>query len=128
MKLLLDTHVLIWATNKVDRLPADIRDLFDKKDNVVFFSPVNLWEIAIKFSLRRTDFQIDPHILRSVLLDSDYEELPIRSGHAAAIADLPLLHRDPFDRMLVTQATLEGATLITADPVVARYPGPIRKI
>jgi PIN domain nuclease of toxin-antitoxin system len=87
-----------------------------------------LWEVAIKRGLGRADFQADARLLRRGLLDNGYSELPIVSDHVVAIESLPAIHKDPFDRVLVAQATVEGITLLTLDPVVAQYPGPIRKV
>ena len=84
--------------------------------------------MAIKAGLGRSDFKADPHLLRRGLLDNGYEELPINSAHAAAVGQLPAIHRDPFDRLLVAQATAEGVMLLTADTLVANYPGPILKV
>lgn len=128
MKLLLDTHLLLWAAGNPERLSTDARDLIEAPDNELFFSAASLWEIAIKRGLGRDDFQVDARLLRRGLLDNGYSELPIGSEHAVAIDSLPSLHKDPFDRMLVAQATIEGITLLTADALVAAYPGPIRKI
>lgn len=96
--------------------------------NALWFSAVSLWEITIKKGLGRQDFRIDPHLLRRGLLDNGYTELAITSQHAMATAHLPHLHKDPFDRMLVAQAESEGVLLLTADEVVARYPGPVRRV
>jgi PIN domain nuclease of toxin-antitoxin system len=90
-------------------------------DNDLAFSVVSLWEIAIKAALRRADFQIDVGELRRNLFDNGYSEIAATGAHAAALANLPLIHKDPFDRMLVAQAMIEGLTLITRDPVVAQY-------
>ena len=128
MKLLLDTHLLLWAAGNPERLSTDARDLIEAPDNELFVSSAILWEIAIKRGLGRDDFQVDARLLRRGLLDNGYSELPIGSEHAVAIDSLPSLHKDPFDRMLVAQATIEGITLLTADALVAAYPGPIRKI
>jgi PIN domain nuclease of toxin-antitoxin system len=87
-----------------------------------------MWEIAIKSRLGRADFQVNGRLLRRGLLDNGYEELPITSEHALAIDALPPIHGDPFDRILIAQATIEGIELLTADQVVARYPGPIRMV
>jgi len=87
-----------------------------------------LWEIAIKRALGRDDFHADPGVLRRGLLESGYEELPINGDHAVAVGVLPALHRDPFDRMLVAQAAVEGMTLVTADAQVVKYPGSIRRV
>ena len=128
MKLLLDTHIVLWAVSQSHRLTPEGRALLGDAENALLFSPVSIWEAAIKFGLGRSDFQVDPHVLRRALLDNDYEELSIRGEHAAALADLPFIHKDPFDRMLIAQAVIEGVTLVTSDPVIACYPGPIRKI
>ncbi|MDP1605393.1 MAG: type II toxin-antitoxin system VapC family toxin [Rhodocyclaceae bacterium] len=128
MKLLLDTHLLLWAAGEPDRLSANARTLIDAPENELFFSAASLWEIAIKRGLGRSDFQVDARLLRRGLLDNGYGELPIGSEHAIAVADLPPIHKDPFDRMLVAQAMVEGISLLTADSSVARYPGPVRLV
>jgi len=128
MKALLDTHLLLWAAGAPDRLSAAARDFIEAPENTLLFSPASLWEVAIKRGLGRDDFRVDPHLLRRALIDNGYEELPIGSAHAVATGDLPPIHKDPFDRMLVAQALIEGVTLLTSDPVVARYPGPVREV
>ena len=128
MKLLLDTHLLLWAAAEPERLPSDAIDLLSNPHHELLFSAASLWEITIKSGLGRSDFQVDPRLFRRALLDRDYVELPIDSSHAVAVANLPLLHKDPFDRLLVAQAITEGFTLLTADQQVAQYPGPIRCI
>lgn len=128
MKLLLDTHLLLWAAGEPDRLSADARTLIEAPENELFFSAASLWEIAIKRGLGRDDFQVDTRLLRRGLLDNGYSELPIGSEHAVAIEGLPSIHKDPFDRMLVAQSMVEGITLLTADAYVAQYPGPVRKV
>jgi len=92
------------------------------------FSPASLWEIAIKRAMGRSDFRADPRLLRRGLLDNGYGELPITSEHAVAVDGLPPIHKDPFDRILVAQASVEGIALLTADPVVAQYPGPVQRV
>ena len=128
MKLLLDTHLLLWAAGEPKRLPKDIRTLLEERDNELLFSAASLWEVAIKSGLGRKDFRVEARLLRRGLLDNGYSELPIVSDHVVAIDSLPPIHKDPFDRVLVAQATVEGITLLTNDPVVAQYPGPIRKL
>lgn len=128
MKLLLDTHVLIWAAGFPDRISAEGRDLIADTENELFFSAASLWEVAIKSALGREDFAVDARLLRRGLLDNDYGELPIVSEHAVAIGGLPAIHKDPFDRLLIAQSIVEGITLLTTDDLVGQYPGPIRKI
>jgi PIN domain nuclease of toxin-antitoxin system len=128
MKLLLDTHLLLWAAGQPAHLSARARALLKDPANQLVFSAASLWEIAIKCCPGRDDFRVDPRLLRRGLLDNGYGELPITSEHAVAIDGLPALHKDPFDRILVAQATVEGMTLLTTDPVVAQYRGPVRKV
>ena len=128
MKVLLDTHLLLWAAGQPERLSPAARRLVNSAETDLLFSAASLWEIAIKRSLGRTDFQVDARLLRRGLLDNGYGEVSIKSEHVVATGDLPPIHKDPFDRVLVAQATIEGALLLTADPLVAQYPGPIRKI
>lgn len=128
MKLLLDTHLLLWAAGTPDRLSADARALIGSPDNEPFFSVASVWEIVIKHALGRPDFQVEARVLRRGLLDNGYSELAILSEHAVAIDALPNIHRDPFDRLLVAQAMVEGITLLTTDDRVCQYGGPIRKV
>ena len=128
MKLLLDTHLLLWAAGEPKRLSKQARSLIDNTENELLFSAGSLWEVAIKRGLGREDFKVDPRLLRRGLLDNGYNELPITSEHLVATESLPPIHRDPFDRVLVAQATVEGITLLTVDSLVSRYPGPIRAV
>lgn len=128
MKLLLDTHLLLWAAGSPDRLPAEALHLLADPQNELLFSAASMWEIVIKQSLGREDFQADARVLRRGLLDNGYAELMITSEHAVAIASLPPIHKDPFDRVLVAQSMVEGITLLTADSRVAQYPGPVRRV
>lgn len=127
MKLLLDTHLLLWAAANPSKLPKKVRALILASENDLFFSAASIWEIAIKRQLGRDDFEVDPHLLRRGLIDNGYLELTINAEHALAVLALPHLHKDPFDRMLVAQATVEGFVLLTSDQQVAAYPGPIRR-
>ena len=128
MRLLLDTHLLLWAAGPSPRLSAQARRLIDEPDNELVVSAASLWEIAIKSGLRRPNFRIDTALLRRNLLNNSYRELAVTSEHAVAVANLPLLHRDPFDRILVAQSIVEGITLLTSDPLVAQYPAPVRRV
>jgi|SRR5690348_6511399 PIN domain nuclease of toxin-antitoxin system len=128
MRILLDTDLLLWAAAASGRLPAQARAAIVKSENELIFSTASLWEVAIKHSLGRRDFRADPRVLRRGLLENGYTELPITGAHAVAVASLPPLHRDPFDRMLIAQAISEGISLMTSDPKLAQYPGPIQKV
>jgi len=128
MKLLLDTHLLLWAAGHPDRLSVDARALIDSPENELLFSAASLWEVVIKRGLGRNDFKVDARVLRRGLLDNGYSELPIASDHVVAIESLPAIHKDPFDRLLVAQAIVEGITLLTTDSSVARYPGPVKTV
>ena len=128
VKLLLDTHLLLWAANEPKRLPKAARVLIEDLENDLLFSAASMWEITIKCSLGREDFRVDARLLRRGLLDNGYTELPITSEHAINVDHLPSTHKDPFDRILVAQATVEGITLLTNDRKLVNYPGPIRKV
>ena len=125
MKLLLDTQILLWSALGREHVPERARALLEDSANVLLFSVASLWEIGIKASLGRPDFCVDARRMRRALLDNGYQELAISGDHVLAIEQLPRIHRDPFDRVLLAQAVTEGATLITADAVLAEYPGPI---
>jgi len=128
LKLLLDTHLLLWAAGQPEQLSTAARTLLEDPLNELMFSAASLWEVAIKRGLGREDFRVDPRLLRRGLLDNGYSELPITSEHAVAVDGLPAIHKDPFDRILVAQAIVEGIALVTSDPVVAQYSGPIRRV
>lgn len=128
MKLLLDTHLLLWAAGAPEQLSEASRGLIADPGNALFYSAASLWEVAIKRSLGRADFRVEPRVLRRGLRDNGYAELPITGEHAVACEGLPPLHKDPFDRILISQALTEGITLLTSDVIVARYPGPIRRV
>lgn len=128
MKLLLDTQLLLWAAGQPERLSAAARKQLNSPRNELLFSAASLWEIAIKSTLGRDDFRVEPRLLRRGLLDNGYVELPVTSQHAVGIDGLPPLHKDPFDRLLLAQALSEGITLLTSDAQLARYPGPVRKV
>jgi len=128
MRLLLDTHVLLWAAGPLRRLSPRARRLIDDDENELLFSVASVWEVAFKYGRGRDDFQVEPRLLRRGLLDNGYQELAITGEHAVMVASLPRLHRDPFDRILVAQSTVEGITLLTSDQLVAQYPGPVRRV
>lgn len=123
--LLLDTHLLLWAAAGDERLPGSAVQRLEDQDIRPLFSAASVWEVVIKSGLGRKDFRVDAALLRRGLLDNGYQELPITSTHTLAVAKLPDLHRDPFDRILAAQANEEGIELLTADKALAAYPGPI---
>jgi len=127
VRLLLDTHLLLWAVASSQRVSPEARSLIEDPRNDVFFSAASLWEIAIKSTLRRKDFRVDLPLMRSAMSDMGVIELPVRSEHAVRITELPPVHRDPFDRLLVAQSLVEPMVLLTNDAVLARY-GPVVRV
>ena len=128
MKLLLDTHVLLWAGSLTGRLKSAARRLLNDPENDLVFSAASLWELVVKNAIGRDTFRLDVRAFRRTLVDNGYTELQITCEHALAVGSLPPIHRDPFDRLLVAQAIVEGITLVTADPVLAKYPAPVHRI
>jgi PIN domain nuclease of toxin-antitoxin system len=126
MRLLLDTHLLVWAMGEPERLPTGCAAMLEDPSNNLVFSVASLWELVIKQALGRPDFNLEPSLLRQALLDGGWQELPIEASHALAVSHLPPLHRDPFDRLLLAQAQVDGLLLLTADSQLSLYPGPIR--
>jgi PIN domain nuclease of toxin-antitoxin system len=121
VRVLLDTHILLWWLNDPNRLPRNVYAVLNDPDNDVLFSVASIWELAIKASLRRPDFEIDPGRIVEAALDNGFLELPVRISAALRVATLPFHHRDPFDRLLVAQAITEPAIFYTADSVLGAY-------
>ena len=121
MRLLLDTHLLLWAVASSKRIPREARALVEDPANEAYFSAASIWEIAIKISLGRKDFHIDLAALRKALPEIGLTELPVSAAHAAGVSKLPPIHRDPFDRLLIAQSIAEPLTLLTNDALLARY-------
>jgi PIN domain nuclease of toxin-antitoxin system len=128
LNLLLDTHLLLWAASEPERLSSKARTLLLDPSNQLLFSAASLWEISIKNGLERADFKVDPRRLWRMLLVNGYRELPVSSEHTIAVNELPPLHKDPFDRILVAQARVEGLLLLTVDKAVAKYGEGVRKV
>jgi len=128
VKLVLGTQLLLWAAGQPERLPAATRRLVDDPRNQPVFSAASLWEVAIKSGLGRGDFRADARLLRRGLLDNGYDELAITGEHAVAIGNLPPIHKDPFDRILVRPVGDRGHPAADRRPDVAQYPGPVRKV
>jgi Uncharacterized protein conserved in bacteria len=128
MKVLLDTHILLWAAGSPQRLPKPALSILKARDTALLFSAASVWEVVIKTSLGRPDFHVDAQRLRQGLLLHGYEELPITGEHALAVRALPSLHKDPFDRILLAQAQCEGLTLLTVDRELAAYGPPCKLV
>ena len=128
MQLLLDTHLLVWAMGEPERLAPALVRLLEDPMNTPVFSVASLWELVIKRGLDRPDFRLEPPLLRQALLEAGWRELPVEAHHVLVVGQLPALHRDPFDRLLLAQAQADGLLLITADQHLAQYPGPVRRM
>lgn len=128
MIYLVDTHVLIWLAVESPRLDQPTREILADPENHIFFSAISIFEIAVKETLSKRGFDVEASAIRRMMIENDFVELPVNGLHAAHVATLPMIHRDPFDRLLVSQAIIEGMILITADQHIARYPGPILRI
>ena len=118
MRLLLDTHVLLWALENDRRLGPTARRAIETTENEVYVSSATAWEIALKRAAGKLDA---PKDLATWIGRTAFRSLAIEIEHAVASADLPNYHRDPFDRLLVAQAQLERLTLVTSDPKIAKY-------
>ena len=121
MQILFDTHALIWFLTDSPRLPQKIRAILTDSETELLFSSVSILEIAIKHSLKPELMPCSPEEVRSDAEVSGIRELPFMSKHAEKISGLPWLHKDPFDRMLVSQAKSEGIYLLSHDEQVVRY-------
>ena len=128
MKLLLDTHIILWAAAEPEQLSSQAKSLIEDPQNQLYFSAASLWEISIKNKLGRADFKVDLAVLRRNLLDNGFVEIAINSAHTIGVDTLPNIHKDPFDRILIAQTAVEGVTLMTADSVVAEYPVAVVKV
>ena len=128
MIYLLDTHLLLWAAIKPERLSGKAVARIQDETSGLMFSAAAIWEVAIKSNRNRADFTTDARLLRRALLENGYTELAISAEHAAATVGLPALHKDPFDRIQVAQARVEGLVLLTADPTVAEYGSPVELV
>ena len=128
MRLLVDTHLLLWAAASSRRLPRGARALIEDPANEVYYSAANIWEIAIKSALRRKDFRVDVPALLAALPRMGFVELAVTGAHAARVVQLANIHRDPFDRLLVAQSVVEPLTLLTNDALLARYGDGVRVV
>ena len=128
MKILPDSHLLVWLVAVSYKLPPDARELLESLENTLFFSAASIWELTIKYASGRADFTFSPALLRQALIEAGFEELPITATHGLAVGNLPALHKDPFDRILIAQAICESMLLLTSDETIAQYNGPIRLV
>jgi PIN domain nuclease of toxin-antitoxin system len=125
---LIDTQLILWAAEDRERLSQRAIELMGDEKTGLMFSAAVIWEVAIKSRRNRADFRADARVLRRSLLENGYTELPISSEHASAVVDLPAIHRDPFDRIQVAQARVEGLVLLTADDRMAEYGDPVELV
>jgi PIN domain nuclease of toxin-antitoxin system len=128
MKLLLDTHLILWAAKGDEKLSSAAEKMISDPENELLFSPVSIWEMTIKNALKRPDFKANTRLIRRGMLDNGYSELPMTSEHALCVDTLPEIHRDPFDRILIAQAKSEGILLLTADRLLDQYGDPVRVV
>ncbi|PKO72992.1 MAG: PIN domain nuclease [Betaproteobacteria bacterium HGW-Betaproteobacteria-17] len=128
MVVLLDTHILLWALDAPQRLPQDVVAQIEAPETTVYFSAASIWEIAIKTALWKIDFRYPPEDIAQAAKETGFVELPVSAAHGAQVAHLPLHHRDPFDRLLIAQALLMPAQLLTADSALVPYSELVRVI
>lgn len=128
MNLLVDTHLLLWSCITPEKLSARGKAALADRQNTLWFSAASIWEVTVKFSLKRDGFQIDPRPLRAALFRMGYTEIPIEGRHTLEVAEMPFWHTDPFDRLLVAQAICEGMLLLTSDATLAQYGSPVMTV
>ena len=126
MKYLVDTNLLLMAAFEPARLSLRALQILESGDSIRCFSAASIWEVAIKRALGRMDFVVDPRVLRRGLLENGYSEIGVNGYHACQVDTLPPVHKDPFDRLLIAQAQVEGLTLLTSDRRLSEYPGAIQ--
>ncbi|MCL2010696.1 MAG: type II toxin-antitoxin system VapC family toxin [Synergistaceae bacterium] len=122
MNVLLDTQMLIWLLFWPEILPRKAREIIGEEENDLCFSPVSLWEVSIKRSQNKPGFQLNARLMQENLLEKGCLEVPITSSHTITAGELPVLHKDPFDRLLISQAMVENLFLLTSDKKIAEYP------
>jgi PIN domain nuclease of toxin-antitoxin system len=121
MRILVDTHVLLWAAAEPERLPSSFRERLESPENEVLFSAASIWELTIKMQIGRLSLAVIPEEIARTALERGFDELPVMAVHAAGVRHLPLHHRDPFDRLLIAQAVHEPARFLTVDRLLAKY-------
>ena len=128
MVVLLDTHILLWALGAPQRLPQVVVAQIESPETTVYFSAASIWEIATKTALGKTDFHYSPEDIAQAARDTGFAELSVSAAHGAKVAHLPQHHREPFDRLLIAQAMLMPAQLLTADAALVPYSELVRFI
>ncbi|MBW6423354.1 type II toxin-antitoxin system VapC family toxin [Rhizobium sp. XQZ8] len=126
MRILLDSHLLIWLVGASDRLPSEARTMIENPENVVFFSSASIWELSIKHSTGRARLALHPQVLYEQLVKHEFNEIQVTAAHGLLVASLEAIHKDPFDRILIAQSIAEGMLLLTSDETIGQYNGPIR--
>lgn len=122
MAYLLDTHIVLWLNYEPHKITYELEQILLNKNHKIYFSSVNIWEVAIKSKLGKLDIVgANPKGLYDDLLDGGYDELAVLSKHCIQLENLPFVHRDPFDRLLISQAMSENLTLITYDNCILKY-------
>ncbi|TWF53081.1 type II toxin-antitoxin system VapC family toxin [Neorhizobium alkalisoli] len=128
MKVLLDSHLLVWLVGASDRLPAMARGAIENPDNIIYFSSASIWELSIKHASGRARLALPPMLLYEKLIDNDFREVPVTAAHGLRTVSLPAIHKDPFDRILIAQAMSEEMILLTSDAAMAQYDAPVRLV
>lgn len=128
MKILLDSHLLVWSAAQTSKISVQTRVLLEDPDNLLFFSSASIWELSVKHALGKGDIPVHPRVLYQALHEQDFVELPLKGPHTFVLETLPPIHKDPFDRLLIAQAIHEEMLLLTSDAIVAQYEGPIRLV
>lgn len=128
MRVLVDTHMLVWLSAATERLPGRARAIIEDPANEIFFSAASIWELTVKHALGKAEIPIHPRILYNALAENDFPEIAMTSLHGLTAGSLPPIHKDPFDRMLIAQSMIEGCLLLTSDKMLARYDAPVQLI
>ena len=128
MKYLLDTHIILWAGFDVKRLSRKAKSILENPENALYFSPVSLWEVSIKHEKHPKQMAITSERVWEIAIKMGFIELPVRSRHGVNIANLPDIHNDPFDRMLITQARSDGLYRLSHDDKVLAYGASVVKV
>jgi PIN domain nuclease of toxin-antitoxin system len=120
--------MILWTSFHTQRLSLAVTKILRDRANSLSFSVASIWEIAIKRRLKKPELQVDPDVLRNTMLRQGLDEITVLASHALAVEPLPPTHKDPFDRILIAQAFVEGITLLTSDKTIASYPGPTKRV